>query len=256
MHKKAVYLMMVLSVMLLCEPLWAMGNKAGGGKSAAQSAVDTANSLGNNDAVQQAAGDAGEAIFKAGGKQFGDAIDYMNNGVNTDRVQNMAKNGTNIALGGKALELTGKAAPHVGWVATSAGRAAEGDYTGAAIEGANGAARTVIIGKLGTAAGTAGGIWVAGKLGAVAGSWAGPLGAGAGFVIGMGAAYVGGKIWDSSIGKGADALDQKIKDCQSHSQYAGDPDRSGARQNVRQIQQGSKPSRPAASSRPGGCTCP
>ncbi len=259
MYNKMIYMMILLMLGTAYEPTWAMSSKpAAAVKSAANSAVNTANELGNNDAVQQAAGDAGQAVSNYGGKIINEGYGYINNGVDNGRVRNMINNGTNIAVGGKVVEWTGKAAPHVGWVATSAGRASTGDYSGAAIEGVNGAARTITVGKIGTAAGTAGGIWVAGKLGAVAGSWAGPLGAGAGFIIGCGAAYLGGKIWDKTIGKGAHAIDQKVKDWEAERRYAGDPkNRKAAQQNARQAQRTAKPPRPQPS-KPGRCTgnCP
>lgn len=245
MHKITVICSFLLA---LSGQTWAMGNKV----------VQAGNELGLNDGAQQAAGDIGAGVANYGKKLVDDAYNFGNQGVSDSKVKEMANAGTKVFGYGKAVEYTGKAAPHVGWAATSAGRAAEGDYTGAAIEGVNGATRAVTVAKIGTAAGTAGGIWVAGKLGAMAGSWAGPLGAGAGFVIGCGAAYVGGKIWDHTIGAGAEALDQKVKDWNAERQYAGDRDLQ--RQNAQQIRENS-PQRPTGGGSGGGggglggCSC-
>jgi len=247
---------------------FAMGKRA---QQAAGDAVDMANTVGNNDAAQQAAGDAGAAIAKAGQQFVDKAYDFgLNHGVPQDKVNEMARTGAGIFGTGKAIEYTGKAAPHVGWIATSAGRAAEGDYSGATIEGVNGATRTVAVGALGTAAG----IWAGGKIGALAGSWGGPLGAGAGFVIGCGAAWLGGKAWDNTIGACAQAIDQKIHDWKSDSTFAGprhpsnrpenerpDPNvrniaRNQAQQNAQNINRTiSRPSS-GGGGRSGGCSCP
>lgn len=217
---------------------WAMGNKvqpqsptASGGSSGsfADSASNLANQIGTNDAVQQMAGDLGEATAKGGQMLANDAWSrHFNQGATQANTNNMLNNATNVYAAGKTVEYAGKAAPHVGWVATSAGRAAEGDYTGAAIEGVNGCGRTVFVSKVGTGVGTAVGVWAGAKLGALAGSWAGPLGAGAGFIVGAGAAYVAGWGWDNTIGAGTDALDQKIADWNAHSQYAGQPQSGGS----------------------------
>ena len=134
--------MIVLSLVMLCEPCWAMGNKA-------KQVQQTANDLGNNDAVQQAAGDLGEGIAKQGGKLIDQGYGYINNGINNSKTQQIVKTGTNIAAGGKILEWTGKGAPHVGWIATSAGTASTGDYSGAAIQAVNGGTRTVVVGAMG-----------------------------------------------------------------------------------------------------------
>ena len=146
-----------------------------------------------------------------------------NQGATNANSQAIVNNGVKVFTYGKAVEYTGKAAPHVGWAATSAGYAAEGQYKGAAIQAVNGCTRTVTVAKIGAAAATAGGIWATGKLGALAGSWAGPLGAGTGFIIGCGAAYIGGKIWDKTIGEGADALTQKAADWDAQNRDADDP---------------------------------
>ena len=186
-------------MMSLSAPVLAMGNKQQD-SSPGSSVVSTANSLGNNDGVQQGAGDIGAAVAKGGQTLVNQGYEAANNGATNANAQKIINNGTNIFAGGKTLEYAGKAAPHVGWVATSAGYASEGQYKGAAVQAVNGVTRTVTVAKIGAAAATAGGIWVAGKLGAVAGSAAGPLGTLGGFIIGCGAAYVGGKIWDSTVG--------------------------------------------------------
>jgi hypothetical protein len=221
---KTMTILALLSMMLsLSAPAIAMSNRSQE-SSPGSSVVSTANSLGTNDGLQQAAGDLGAGAANIGKGLVNDAYERgLNQGATDANVKQMANTGAKVFGYGKAVEYAGKAAPHVGWVATTAGHVAEKDYTGAAIQGINGCTRTVAVAKIGTVAGTAGGIWVAGKLGAVAGSAAGPLGTLGGFLIGVGAAYVGGKVWDKTIGAGADAVDQKVKDWQAHSQYAGDP---------------------------------
>ena len=246
MHKKTAYLMIVLSLVMLCDPCWGMGNRS----------APTVNDLANNDAVQQGAGDAGGAIVKAGNAIMNPGYEALNNGFDNSRVQTAIKNGTNIAAAGTIIKASATAAPHVGWIATSAGTASTGDYSGAAIQAVNGATRTATVGYVGTAVG----IWAGGKIGAMAGSWGGPLGAGAGFIIGCGAAWVGGKIWDAGIGKGAEALDQWDKNVKAETQYGGMGGRNVGRQNAQQVGRSSrpKPPRPSGGSKPGGrpCTCP
>lgn len=265
--KKFFIFLVCVSLLLPAGDILAMGGKSGASK-AASNAVSKVNELGNNDALQEAGGRAGEGFANIGSNQVNQAWNYTDSTGNlTKPAQQMANNGVRIFATGKAIEYGSKAAPHVGWVATSAGRAYEGDYSGAAVDGANGLGRTLTVAKIGTAAGTAGGIWVAGKLGAVAGSWAGPLGAGAGFIIGCGAAYVGGKIWDKTVGKGADALDQKIQDWKAEGKYGISVDQRQAittsRDAVRGATSGavrdairSGSGGGSSGSRPGGCTCP
>lgn len=206
---------------LLSAQVMAMGNRQPD-SSPGSSVVSTANSLGNNDAAQQATGDIGAAVAKGGQALVNQGYEAANQGATNANSQGIINNGVKVFTYGKAVEYTGKAAPHVGWVATSAGYAAEGQYKGAAVQAVNGVTRTVTVAKIGAAAATAGGIWVSGKLGALAGSAAGPLGTLGGFIIGCGAAYVGGKIWDNTVGAGADALTQKTADWDAQSQYAGD----------------------------------
>ncbi|MFZ5807036.1 MAG: hypothetical protein ACOY3I_07515 [Verrucomicrobiota bacterium] len=271
---KIMLILIVIGMCTISPQSFAMGKR---GQQAASDAVDAANALGNNDAAQQAAGDAGAAIAKGGQHLVDKAYDFgLNHGVPQDKVNEMANTGSKVFGYGKAIEYTGKGAPHVGWIATSAGRATEGDYSGAVIEGVNGVTRTTAVGAIGTAAG----VWAGGKVGAMAGSWGGPLGAAAGFVIGCGAAWVGGQIWDSTIGAGANALDQRVHDWQSDSEFAGPrhpsnrpenerPDsttRNIGRNNAQQTTQNinrtiSRP--PSGGSgggggggRPGGCICP
>lgn len=275
-------------MMSLSAPAMAMGNKpqnpqsnVGGSQSSGSSSsgddggvMSTANDLGNNDAVQQGAGDLGEAIAKGGQSLVNQGYEAANNGATNANAQKIINTGTNIFAGGKTLEYAGKAAPHVGWVATSAGYAAEGQHKGAAIQAVNGVTRTVTIAKIGAAAASAGGIWATGKLGALAGSWAGPLGAATGFVIGCGAAYVGGKIWDKTLGQGADALTQKAADMDAQSQYGADSQDGGqassggggagwdggnGRDNAQQTVRDNIPRPPVGSGSGGGggggCTC-
>ncbi len=226
--KMMTFLAMGAMMLSLSAPAMAMGNKpsapdAGSSGGGGGSFSSTANDLGNNDGVQQAAGDLGAAIAKGGQALNDQAYQFGNQNPNIpyDKVKSMAQTGTNVYAGGKTLEYAGKAAPHVGWVATSAGYAAEGQYKGATVQAVNGVTRTVTVAKVGSAVATAGGVWATGKLGAVAGSWAGPLGAATGFVLGVGAAYLGGKIWDATVGQGADALTQKAADYDAQSQYGG-----------------------------------
>jgi len=122
---------------------------------------------------------------------------------------------------GTAINVGATAAPFVGAVSTAAGYAAEGQSAGALIQGVNGVTRSYAVAKAGGAAATAGAIWATGKLGAAAGSWAGPLGAGTGFILGVGAAWLAGKLWDNTIGAGADALTQKVQDINAGMKYAG-----------------------------------
>lgn len=197
------------------------GGSGGGGGEDGGDVLDTANDVVGNDAVQQGGEIIGDAIAKGGQSLVNQAYQYGNQGVPYDKVKQMAQTGTNIYAAGQTLKTASQAGDHVGWVATSAGYAAEGQYKGAAIQAVNGVSRTVTVSAIGGAATTAATTWAAGKLGALAGSWAGPLGAGAGFIIGCGAAYIGGKIWDKTIGQGADALTQKAADYDAQSQYGG-----------------------------------
>ena len=151
----------------------------------------------------------------------------------------MAGTGTSIWVSGTAVKLSGEVAPHVGWMASAGGRAAEGDYRGAAIESANGASRTAAVGYLGTAVGTSVGIWASGEAGALLGAPAGPWGIAAGFIAGCGAAWLGGMVWDETVGAGADHLDQWSADRQAQNQYGGQ--RRNQRQNVRQIRRNGPP---------------
>jgi len=236
------------------------------------SPISIANDIGNNDGTQQAVGDLSSAMAKGGQSLVNDGFDRaLNQGATQSNANKIIKTGTKIFVAGKSIEYASKVAPHVGWVATSAGYASTGQYKGATVQAVNGVTRTVTVAHIGTAVGTGVGIWVGGKLGAVAGSWAGPLGAGAGFILGAGAAYVGGKIWDNSIGVGADALTQKAADWDSKSQYGGKPKtkpggystgggagakwgRDGARDNVRQNRPPVR--RPAGGGSRPPCTCP
>jgi len=249
-------------MMSLSAPAMAMGNKpadpgpaaAGGG-----GVMSTANDLGNNDGVQQAAGDVGAAIAKGGQTLVNQGYEAANNGATNANSQAIIKNGTNIFGAGKTLEYAGKAAPHVGWVATSAGYAAEGQYKGAAVQAVNGAGRTIFV------------AWAGGKAGALIGSAGGPLGTAAGFILGVGVAYWGGKAWDATIGQGAEALTQKAADMDAQSQFGGiDKEKSEfdgqtvagetrdiTRDNAQQTVRDNIP-RPTSggSSCGGGCTCP
>lgn len=214
------------------------GSQSSGGSGDGGGILTTANEIANNDAVQQAAGDVGDAIAKGGQSLVNDGWNRaLNQGATQSNANKIIKTGTAIFAAGKTLAIAGKAAPHVGWVATTAGYASTGQYKGAAIQAVNGLTRTVTVSKIGAAAGTAGAIWATGKLGALAGSWAGPLGTAAGFVIGCGVAYLGGKIWDKTIGAGADVLTQKAADWDAKSQYGGKRQsgwgRDGARGNAR-----------------------
>ena len=188
---------LIAAMLSITASVQAMGNRSQE-SSPGSSVMSAGNTLGNNDGLQQAAGDIGAGIAEGGKTLANQAWDrHLNAGATQANTQRAVDTATRVFGYGKAVEYAGKAAPHVGWVATSAGHASTGDYTGAAIQGVNGCARTVAVAKIGTVAGTAGGIWVAGKIGATAGSLAGPLGTLGGFVIGVGSAYVGGKIWRS-----------------------------------------------------------
>ena len=227
------------TMLSLAAPAMAMGNKpvvsssgqTGSGQTVGQkaaavgeAAVNMVNEIGNNDAAQQAGGDIGEGLAKAGQALTNDGWNrHLNQGMTEGNLKNITDTGRQMFVGGKALEYGSKAAPHVGGLSTAAGYFAEGQNKGAAIQAVNGVGRGAALSYIGSAAGTAGGAWAAGKLGALAGSWAGPLGTGAGFIIGIGAAYLGGKIWDKTIGAGADALTQKAADWDAQSQYANDP---------------------------------
>jgi len=192
--------------------------------------VQKANEAGNDDTYQEAAGRIGDAAQKFGNNQFVEAHKYTNSaGKLTARAQNMANRGKDIATRGGGLAAAAKAAPHVAWVSSSAGYASTGDYEGATLEAVNGGTRTVVVAHVATAAG----IWAGGKVGAMFGSWGGPLGAFAGFVVGCGTAYVGGKVWDAGIGKGKDALGQKISDWKAESRYGGTGGRGNQRGNAR-----------------------
>jgi len=211
------------------------GSKA---SKAAGNLIQKANEAGNNDTVQEASGRVGEAVGNAGSGQYNSSWQHTDSaGQLTPKAQNMADTGIKVAMTGKAVEYTAKAAPHVAWASTSAGYVSAGDYEGATLEAVNGGTRTVVVGYMGKTAGTAVGVWVTGKIGLLYGSWGGPLGALAGFVIGCGAAYLGGEVWDKGIGKGKDALGQKISDWKAEAQYGGTggrgPDRANARNNSR-----------------------
>lgn len=216
--KTMTFLTLGAMMLSLSAPAMAMGNKPStpkaGSTSGGGSFIRTANDIGNNDGVQQAAGDIGGAIAKGGQSLVNDAYQFGNQNPNipSDKVQQMANTGTNVFAAGKTIEYAGKAAPHVGWMATSAGYAAEGQYKGAAIQAVNGAGRTLFV------------AWAGGKAGALIGSAGGPLGTAAGFILGVGAAYLGGKAWDASIGQGADALTQEAADWDAQSQYGDDQD--------------------------------
>ena len=230
--RKTIALIAIFSMLAVtpCQT-WAMGNRT------ANNAVDTANSVGNNDAAQQAAGDIGAKVAEVGSKFIDRSYELGRNSPNISNAQvnQMAGTGTSVWVGGKAVELGGKAAPHVGWMASAGGRAYEGDYSGAALEATNGAARTTVVGYVGTGVG----IWAGGKIGAMAGSWGGPVGAFCGFVIGVGSAYTMGLIWDNGIGKGKDKFDQWDKDMDAQNQYGGQ--RRNQRQNVKQIRRNVPP---------------
>jgi len=223
-------LIFILCLTLPTAQCLAMGGGGNAASNAAGNLVNQANTAGNDDTVQEAAGRAGEAIGNFGSNQYNAAWQHTNSTGNlTARAQNMANTGVKIAMTGKAVEYTAKAAPHVAWVSTSAGYASTGDYEGATLEAVNGGTRTVVVAHVATAAG----VWAGGKVGALCGSWGGPLGAFAGFVVGCGAAYIGGKVWDAGIGKGKDALGQKISDWKAESRYGGTGGRGNQRANAR-----------------------
>ncbi len=138
-----------------------------------------------------------------------------------EQARRLADKGAQATRAGEILEKGGKAISHAEWISKTAGRAYEKDYSGAAIEGVNGFSRTVATGAMAKKAGVASGVWIAGKAGAKFGALGGPVGALGGFVIGVGVGYVGGKIWDWTIGSGAQALDQKIGDWEARRKYLG-----------------------------------
>ena len=189
------------------------------------STVDTANRIGNDDKYQEFFGRVGKLIEEGGrylmrqGWKGYTQISWRQRNDLLKISREIIKTGKTVIVNGKRIAKAAEIAPHVGWLATTAGNFAEGNYKGGLVQAVNGCARTVTLSLAAGAAGTsatvaahAGVFYICGKIGAVGGSWAGPVGIAAGFVIGIGVAYVGGKIWDATLGKGANCLDQKFND--------------------------------------------
>ena len=190
---------------------WAEEKKSG----LVDSSVRILNDAGNNDGLQEVVSRAGGGIAKGGQGLVDQAIKHglKNPNIPGSKVDSMVKTGVRIFVNGKVIENAAKVAPHVGWIASTAGKLDAGDRTGAAITATNGLGRTVIVG------------WVAGTLGTAA---AGAVAVGGtvaaapvalGVAVGVGVAVAGGIIWDSTIGYGFDALDQNIHDIQAKELY-------------------------------------
>ncbi|MCD6532634.1 MAG: hypothetical protein J7L25_00980, partial [Deltaproteobacteria bacterium] len=189
------------------------------------SIVDTANRIGNDDKYQEFLGRVGQLI-EEGGRYFmrqgwkGYTQIAWRQKSNLLKIsREIVKTGKTVIVNGKRIAYAAGKAPHVGWIATTAGNFAEGNYKGGTVQAINGCARTLVVGFAAGVAGTSATVaahasifYICGKIGAVGGSWAGPVGIAAGFVIGIGVAYVGGTIWDLTIGKGTNWLDQKFND--------------------------------------------
>lgn len=219
--KIATVLLSVGMLLLWTAPTVAMGNKPqppqadSGGQGGG--AVSTANALGNNDAVQQGTGDIGKGIKTFGQWFNADNAKFANTSVPDSKMNQIMQTGDRIIKAGGNIDKAASAAPHVAWIATSAGYAAEGDYKGAAVQAANGAGRTTFVSWAGAAAGA----WAGGKAGALAGSFGGPAGAAVGFIAGVGVAYVAGWGWDKTVGQGAEAVHDMILEHDAQSQYGG-----------------------------------
>jgi len=185
--------------------------------------VDFANSLGSNDAVQYGSGSLFGGIAKKGEWIVNWIYEHQakNPAISNRTVEKYANRGVRIFINGKALEYTAQVAPYVGGFSSAAGRAYEGDYSGASIEAMNGVGRAATIGYVGSAAGTAVGIWASGEAGAAAGSVVGPVGTVAGFLAGCVVAYTAGKIWDHTVSVAANTVDQEMQDLKANLKYTG-----------------------------------
>jgi len=206
---------------LIHSHIWAKEKKTG----FVDSSVRTLNNAGNNDAMQEGVSRIGEGISKGGQRLVNQAYGYglTNPNIPGSKVDAMVKTGVRVFANGKAIEYVAKAAPHVGWMASTAGKLDAGDRTGAAITATNGLARTVAIGWAGAAAGTA-----------VVGTSVAAAPVALGFVVACGAAYTAGKIWDYTIGYGADVLDQKVHNLKAELAYGQTP-LASAQRNLRRI---------------------
>jgi len=180
------------------------------------------------DTGKESIGVIGEGLKRRGGEMTSDAFRSGHGpAFGSEDARRLADEGLRTTRIGEIVDKGGTAISHAEWVSSAAGRAYEEDYAGAAIEGVNGFSRTVATGAAGKAAGQAAGIWIAAKVGAQFGAIGGPVGLVGGFVIGVGVGYLGGKLWDYTIGSGAKALDQKVADWQARRQYLGTGSRGG-----------------------------
>jgi hypothetical protein len=98
-------------------------------------------------------------------------------------------------------------------ISTTAAYLAEGEYSGAAIQGTSGCAKATLTVALGT--------WAGAKAGAAIGTPGGPVGMVGGALVGIGAAWLGGWAWDKTVGAGADALAQKSADMRAVASLLG-----------------------------------
>ncbi len=192
--------------------------------------VNTANNAGNNDGLQQLFSDTGKEIAKTGQHIVNKAVEFgqQNPNLPGSNVDSVVKTGVRVISNGKVIENVAILAPHVAWIASTAGKLDAGDRTGAVITATNGLGRTIAVG------------WVAGTLGTLATGavatgaavTAGPIALG--FVVGCGVAYGAGKIWDYTIGSGAEVLDQKVHDLKAGLSYGQTP-LASAQRNIRKL---------------------
>lgn len=213
MKKIKTRLIVVLALtMLIASPIWAeykvteLADKVVD-EIADNKEVKEINKVGSNDGVQQLGGDLGEIVAKFGSKTVDWAFRNWKNNKNIpyETVKKYANKGTQIFFNGKVIEYGSKAAPHVGYGSSSLGRMWEGDYSGAAVVAANGAARTVTIASAAAAAAATIGATAAATIGAGAtATLAVPV------IVGVGAAVVVGVAWDKTVGTLANTVDKRM----------------------------------------------
>ena len=168
--------------------------------------VKEANPILRDDMSQQFSSEVGGAMDSIV-KTIIDSINTKHAFISPDKLSKLLV-GVGKVLGNTA-EFIGMYATHVDYLSSSAGRAYEGDYSGAAITAFNGSTRAAALIASAT-------------IGATVGTALGPVGTVAGAIGGIIAAGVAGLVWDETYGSAANILDQKITDSATAEKYLAD----------------------------------
>lgn len=164
-----------------------------------------ANDVLSNEGTGQAVKGVGAGIYNMG-KSFMERTNslYRQGALSGQKFLEQTKTGVKMALSGVVAQGTAFVSSVVDTGSKALGRVVESDFSGAVMQTFNGVGKTLVVGAAANLA--------AGKAGAMAGAPGGPAGAALGFVAGVGTAVLTHWLWDKTVAKGVDQIEQKITD--------------------------------------------